>query len=92
MVSLRSMRTFDELDDPGLEALLRDMAFKLDAELWVSEQDVERHPWIAAFKKYDLPAELAPAGAILRSAEAPTKREALVGLAQQDDIDQMLRQ
>lgn len=76
-----------DLSDGALEEVLRERAFKLDAELWVAEREDHSHPWIAAFKKYNVePLALTGEGVILRSVEAPTKREALEGLLHQDEL------
>jgi hypothetical protein len=84
-----SIRTYEELNDAQLEELLRERAFKIDAELRVEQTGIESHPWKAAFQVYDVPSELAPQGASRHAVEGPTKREVLVALAQTEDIEQM---
>lgn len=87
--SVPQIRTYAELDDAQLEALLRERAFKIDAELRVEETGIEGYPWRAAFQVYDVPSDLAPQGASRTAVEAPTKREALVSLAQTEDLERM---
>jgi hypothetical protein len=85
------MRTYDELPDAKLEELLRERAFKEDAELHVAKRPGHSHEWIAAFKQYNVgPPEIGDV--ILQSAEAPTKREALTALAQMFDVEELIEE
>jgi hypothetical protein len=87
------IRTYAELDDGQLEELLRERAFKVDAELRVHKVDASgEEVWRAAFQVYDLPAELASEGASKVAVESSSKRAALVALAQTEDIDRMQRE
>lgn len=91
-VILRAMpliRTYEELSDTQLEELLRERAFKIDAELRVERTGIESHPWRAAFQVYSIPSELAPRGASRHAVEGPTKREVLVGLARTEDLERL---
>jgi hypothetical protein len=76
--------SYDRLDDTRLEEVLRERAFAVGADLWVGRVGDER--WRAAFRVYG--------PAVGRDAEfhegeaatGATKREALIALAQVDDI------
>jgi len=89
-VIMPEIRTYAELDDAALEALLRERAFAIDAELRVHKVEAgDEELWRAAFQVYELPAELAPEGASRVAVESPSKRAALVALAQTEDMDRM---
>jgi hypothetical protein len=76
--------SYDNLDDARLEEVLRERAFAEGGDLWVGR--IEGEKWRAAYRFYG------PAvgrGKEFREREAaigPTKRAALIGLAQIDDI------
>jgi hypothetical protein len=76
--------SYDGLDETRLEEILRERAFATGADLWVGRVEGDR--WRAAYRAY-LPAVKA-AGEFTESEAAvgSTKREALIGLAQIDDI------
>jgi hypothetical protein len=76
--------SYDGMDDTRLEEVLRERAFGAGADLWVGRTEGEE--WRAAYRHYGPPVgrdeEFTEAGA----AVGPTKRAALIALAQIDDI------
>jgi hypothetical protein len=75
---------YDDLDETRLEEILRERAFASGADLWIGRVGVDE--WRAAYRTY-LPAVKA-AGEFTESeaATGATKRQALIGLAEIDDI------
>jgi hypothetical protein len=76
--------SYDGLDDTRLEEVLRERAFADGADLWIGRVDGDE--WRAAYRFYG-PAvgrgeEFSEGGA----AVGATRRAALIGLAQIDDI------
>jgi len=69
------------LPDADLETLLRERAYRRDCELQVERTE---HGWLAGFKQYRDPADLAPRGFVGLGAEARSRREALQALLDLD--------
>ena len=76
--------SYDNLDDMRLEAMLRERAFAEGADLWVGR--TEGGAWRAAYRFYGPTAGRGEEFTEGEAAVGPTKRKALVGLAQIDDI------
>lgn len=75
---------YDDLDDTRLEEILRERAFADGDDLWVGR--TEGGAWRAAFRHYGPASGNSQEFSEGRGANAATKREALIGLAQIDDI------
>jgi hypothetical protein len=67
-----------DVDDAALEQELRELAYPLGCECFV--QHLDNGHWVAAFKQFGNPADIAPRGAILKSAGADDRRSALEAL------------
>lgn len=76
--------SYDNLDDARLEEVLRERAFHEHADLWVGRVEPDR--WRAAFRVYRPAVGGSGDYTDLEAASGPTRRKALVGLAQIDDI------
>jgi len=76
--------SYDDLDDTRLEAVLRERAFAEGADLWVGRVDGEK--WRAAYRFYSPAVGRSEEFSEGEAAVGTTKREALIGLAQIDDI------
>ncbi len=78
------IRRYDGLDDIRLEEILRERAFAVDADLWVGRLLDGR--WRATFRIYAPTVGRSEEFSDREAALGATKREALIGLAQIDDI------
>ena len=76
--------SYDGLDDTRLEEVLRERAYAEGADLWVGRLDDGR--WRAAFRIYGPAVGGADEFTESESATGPTRRAALIDLAQIDDI------
>jgi hypothetical protein len=76
--------SYDGLDDTRLEEVLRERAFGQGADLWVGR--VEGDAWRASYRFYGPAVAVTGEFTETESARGATKREALIGLAQIDDI------
>ena len=79
---------YDDLDDTRLEEILRERAFADGGDLWVGR--IERGDWRAAFRHYGPAVGRSQEFSEGQGANGATKREALIGLAQLDDIGTIL--
>lgn len=76
--------SYDDLSDTRLEEVLRERAFADGADLWVGR--VEGEKWRAAYRFYSPAVGRSEEFSEGEAAVGATKREALIGLAQIDDI------
>ncbi|HEY2477350.1 MAG TPA: hypothetical protein VGI17_01335 [Solirubrobacterales bacterium] len=76
--------SYDGLDDTRLEEVLRERAFAEGADLWVGRLD--DGGWRAAYRFYGPSVGRAEEFTEGAAAVGATKREALIALAQIDDI------
>ncbi len=76
--------SYDGLDERRLEEVLRERAFGQGADLWVGR--IEGAEWRAAYRFYAPTASREGEFTEGEAAVGATKREALIGLAQIDDI------
>ena len=76
--------SYDDLADTRLEEVLRERAFADGADLWVGRVDGEE--WRAAYRFYSPAVGRGEEFSEGEAAVGATKREALIGLAQIDDI------
>ncbi len=76
--------SYDRLDDTRLEEILRERAYVAGADLWVGRIEADR--WRAAYRAYSPAVKGAGEFTENEGADGATKREALIGLAQIDDI------
>jgi hypothetical protein len=76
--------SYDDLDDTRLEEVLRERAFGERADLWVGR--VEGDGWRAAYRYYGPAVGRGEEFTEGQAAVGPTKRAALIALAQIDDI------
>jgi hypothetical protein len=75
--------SYDDLDETRLEEILRERAFAEGADLWVGQLD--NGQWRAAYRVYVPPTERRGVSD-REAAVGSTKRAALIGLVQIDDI------
>jgi hypothetical protein len=78
------IRRYDDLDDTRLEEILRERAFSVGADLWVGRIRDER--WRAVFRVYGPTVGRNEEFSDGEAAVGTTKREALIALAQVDDL------
>ena len=76
--------SYDSLDDTRLEEVLRERAFAEGADLWVGRVDGDR--WRASFRIYGPTVGRAEEFSEVEAATGATKRDALIGLVQRDDL------
>jgi hypothetical protein len=76
--------SYDDLDDTRLEEVLRERAFADGADLWVGRVDGEK--WRAAYRIYGPAVGRGEEFSEGDVAVGATRRAALIGLAQIDDI------
>ena len=76
--------SYDNLDETRLEEVLRERAFAEGADLWVGRIDGDR--WRAAYRFYGPAVGRTEEFTEGEVAVGATKRAALIGLAQIDDI------
>jgi hypothetical protein len=76
--------SYDNLDDQRLEEVLRERAFATGADLWLGR--VEGDQWRAAYRFYGPRVGRGEEFSESEAAVGPTKRAALIALAQIDDI------
>jgi hypothetical protein len=76
--------SYDDLSDTRLEEVLRERAFAARADLWVGR--VEGDEWRAAYRVYGPTVGRSEEFTESEAAVGPTKRAALIALAQIDDI------
>jgi hypothetical protein len=75
--------SYDGLDETRLEEVLRERAFAMGADLWVGRVG---DGWRAAYRFYGPAVGRTEEFTEGEAAVGATKREALIGLAQIDDI------
>ncbi|MBS1675883.1 MAG: hypothetical protein JST08_00715 [Actinobacteria bacterium] len=75
---------YDALDDSRLEEVLRERTFAAGADLWVGRTDSDE--WRAAYRFYGAAVRRGEEFGEGDAATGPTRRAALIGLAQIDDI------
>jgi hypothetical protein len=76
--------SYDDLSDTRLEEVLRERAFGEGADLWVGRTDSDE--WRAAYRYYGPAVGRSEEFTEAQAVVGATKRAALVGLAQIDDI------
>jgi hypothetical protein len=76
--------SYDDLDDTRLEEVLRERAFATGADLWVGR--VGGDEWRAAYRFYGPAVGRGEEFNEGEAAVGPTRRAALIALAQIDDI------
>jgi hypothetical protein len=76
--------SYDDLDDTRLEEILRERAFAEGGDFWIGR--TVSGSWRAAVRHYGPAVRRSGEFAEARGANGTTKREALIGLAQIDDI------
>jgi hypothetical protein len=76
--------SYDDLSDTRLEEVLRERAFAEGADLWVGR--IEGDGWRAAYRYYGPAVGRSEEFSEGQAAVDPTKRAALIALAQIDDI------
>jgi hypothetical protein len=76
--------SYDGMDEARLEEVLRERAFADGADLWVGR--IEGDEWRAAYRHYSPAVGRGEEFSEGRAATGATKRAALIGLAQIDDI------
>jgi hypothetical protein len=76
--------SYDGLDDTRLEEVLRERAFAEGADLWVGRTDGDK--WRAAYRYYGPAVGRSEDFSESEAAVGATRREALIALAQIDDI------
>jgi hypothetical protein len=75
-----------KMSEDDLETHMEGEAKKLDTELRIEERN---DYWHAAFVTFDVPSSIAPDGAEKASADAATRHEALVNLAELVEIERI---
>ncbi|HEX4305750.1 MAG TPA: hypothetical protein VHZ54_06935 [Solirubrobacterales bacterium] len=76
--------SYDDLSDTRLEEVLRERAFAEGADLWIGR--TEGAEWRAAYRHYGPAVGRGEEFTEGQAAAGPTKRAALIALAQVDDI------
>ncbi len=76
--------SYDDLGEGRIEEILRERAFADGADLWVGRIDGDE--WRAAYRRYGPAVGRTEEFAETEAATGPTRRAALIALAQIDDI------